>query len=150
MTTNETAAKKGPWTCFFCDETFTTDADARLHFGAGEECEPACRIKASEKGLVGVLRETEEALFGATCALHEESAEALKAWQAAGRRHSAALEAMEQLGYERGLRDYAASIARLRRIVARYGDRIAMANCHRSDWQIEIDEAIRFANDNPE
>lgn len=41
-------------------------------------------------------------------------------------------------------------IERLRRIVARYGDRIMMANCHRPDWQQEIDEALEWAALNPE
>lgn len=140
----------GPWTCFFCGETFADRASARLHFGCDEECAPACQIKASEGGLLRVLRETEEALFNATAALHDESAEALKTWHAVGSRHSAALIAMEQIGYERGLADHAASIERLRRIVHRYGDKAPMATCHRADWQQEIDEAMSFVADNPE
>lgn len=41
-------------------------------------------------------------------------------------------------------------IERLRRIIARYGDRVAMAMCHRPDWQQEIDEAMEWVADNPE
>jgi hypothetical protein len=140
----------GPWTCFFCGETFVERREAAAHFGMDEECTPACQIKASEGGLVRALRETEEALFNATCALHDESAEALKAWHAVGSRHEAALRAQEEIGYERGLADQAASIDRLRRILARYGDRVPMATCHRPDWQQEIDEALRYVADNPE
>lgn len=140
----------GPWTCFHCGDRFTDKAAARVHFGCDEECTPACQIKASEGGLVRALRETEEALFSATAALHDEGADALKAWHAVGSRHEAALRSVEQTAYERGLADRAGEVGRLRRIVARYGDRVAMANCHRPDWQIEIDEAIRFAVDHPE
>lgn len=140
----------GPWKCFFCGDSFADRREAADHFGGGEECLPACQIKASEGGLVRALRETEAALFDATCALHDENAEALKAWHAVGSRHEAALISQEQTGYERGLADRAGEVERLRRIVHRYGDKIAMANCHRSDWQIEIDEAMRFVADNPE
>lgn len=139
----------GPWTCFFCAETFTSKEEARLHFGCDEDCQPACQIKASEKGLLGALRETEEALFSATCALHDESAEALKAWHAVGSRHDAALRSVEETAYERGLVDRAAEVERLRRIVVRYGDRVLMATA-RPDLQQEIDEAFVFVGDNPE
>lgn len=141
---------EGPWTCFFCGDTFPDRPAAALHFGSDEECTPACRIKASEGGLVRALRETEAALFDATCALHDENAEALKAWHAVGSRHEAALRAQEEIGYERGLRDRAGEVERLRRILHRYGDRVPMAMCHRPDWQQEIDEAMRFVADNPE
>lgn len=140
----------GPWKCFFCADSFADRREAALHFGGGEECAPACQIKASEGGLVRALRETEAALFNATCALHDENAEALKAWHAVGSRHEAALIAQEQIGYERGMADCRASIERLRRCLARYGDRVPMAMCHRADWQQEIDEALRFVADNPE
>lgn len=140
----------GPWTCFFCGDSFADRGDAMLHFGVDEECTPACQIKASEGGLLKALRDTEEALFKATCALHDESAEALKEWHAVGSRHHAALIAAEETGYERGLADRDAQIERLRRILARYGDRVPMATCHRADWQQEIDDAMGFVADNPE
>lgn len=46
--------------------------------------------------------------------------------------------------------DQAAQIERLRRILARYGDRVPMAMCHRPDWQQEIDEAMEWVARNPE
>lgn len=141
---------EGPWTCFFCGETFRDRRAAALHFGCDEECTPACQIKASEKGLLGALRETEEALFGATCALHDESAEALKAWHAVGRRHDAALRSVEETAYERGLDARRAELERLRRIVVFYGDRQRMATSCRPEWQQEIDEAFIFVGDNPD
>lgn len=47
-------------------------------------------------------------------------------------------------------RDGEARIERLRRILARYGDRVPMAMCHRADWQQEIDEALAWVADHPE
>jgi hypothetical protein len=44
----------------------------------------------------------------------------------------------------------AAEIARLRRILHRYGDRVPMAMCHRPDWQQSIDDAMQWVADNPE
>jgi hypothetical protein len=139
-----------PWKCFFCGDSFADRGEAALHFGGGEECAPACQIKASEGGLVRALRETEAALFDATCALHDENAEALKAWHAVSSRHEAALRSQEQTGYERGLADRAGEVERLRRIVHAYGDRVRMATSARPERQYEIDEAMRFVADNPE
>jgi hypothetical protein len=99
------AERPPEWRCYFCDETFTDRRAAAAHFGVDEDCEPACRIKGAEGGLLKALRDTEEALFKATCALHDENAEALRTWQAVGSRHAAALIAAEQVGYDRGLRD---------------------------------------------
>lgn len=41
-------------------------------------------------------------------------------------------------------------VARLRRIVHRYGDRVPMATCAREDWQQEIDDAMAFVAKYPE
>jgi hypothetical protein len=46
--------------------------------------------------------------------------------------------------------DQSHRLERMRRILARYGDRVPMANCHRSDWQQEIDDALEWVADNPE
>jgi hypothetical protein len=148
MTAADTCA--GPWTCFHCSETFTTEADARLHFGLDEDSRPACIVKGTDGGLLRAYREAESDALEAWGIIHSESADALKAWRAAEGRHAQLVTAAEQAGYDKGVADQAAGIARLRRIVARYGDRVMMANCHRPDWQIEIDEALRFAVDNPE
>lgn len=138
------------WTCFFCSETFADRRAAFLHFGGDEGCSPACQIKASEGGLIEALRAAEEFAAEGWAIVHEEGAEGLKAWRAAQSRHAMALTSAEQTGYERGLADRGCEIERLRRIVVHYGDRLRMANCHRSDWQIEIDEAFRFVADNSE
>lgn len=140
----------GPWTCFHCAETFTREDEARLHFGVDEDSRAACVVKAEDGGLLRAYREAERDALDAWATIHSESGEALSAWRSAEGRHASLLADAEQRGYDKGVRDQAASVERLRRIVARYGDRVPMANCHRSDWQIEIDEAIRFAVDNPE
>lgn len=49
------------WRCFFCDEVFTDRRAAALHFGVDEDCEPACRIKGAEGGLLKALRDVDEA-----------------------------------------------------------------------------------------
>ena len=48
------------------------------------------------------------------------------------------------------IHDLRQSVARLRRILARYGDRVPMATCSRADWQEEIDDALAWAAANPE
>lgn len=95
------------WRCFHCDEAFTDRRLAAAHFGVSEEQVPACRLKASEGGLLETLRETEDALFAATAALHAESAEGLQAYRANLSRHATALRAAEEAGYARGLHDRA-------------------------------------------
>ncbi len=41
-------------------------------------------------------------------------------------------------------------IERLRRIIHRYGDRVAMATSARPDWQQEIDDAMAWVASHPE
>lgn len=96
------------------------------------------------------LRDAENNAYEITSALHSESAEGVKAYMANLSRHYAALQSMEETGYERGMSDCGGQIERLRRILTRYGDRVPMATCHRSDWQQEIDDALNYVADNPE
>lgn len=70
---------KGPWTCFHCDETFTSAACASAHFGNDEDQRPACRIKGSEGGLLRALRDAEADARRAWGIIHSESADGLKA-----------------------------------------------------------------------
>ncbi|MBY0395968.1 MAG: hypothetical protein K2X91_05775, partial [Thermoleophilia bacterium] len=115
------------WRCFHCGEVFTDRRCAALHFGADEGCKPACQIKGAEGGLLKALRETEEALFKATCALHDENAEALRSWREVGSRHAGALIAAEQVGYDRGLADMRHQVEVLSRALCWHGDRARMA-----------------------
>lgn len=97
---------KHGWTCFHCGETFKTPGSARNHFGFDPSFDPACRIKlGAERGLVSALRKSERAALEANEALHAESAEGLKALRAAEGRYREQLTAIEELGYERGVRD---------------------------------------------
>lgn len=139
----------GPWTCFHCDQTFTSYSAASTHFGTREGQAAACQIKASEGGLVSALREAEDEAEQAMSALHAESAEGLKAWRAAQSRHDMALRSMEQTGYDRGLRDREREIAVLRRALCWHGDPVRLAQT-REEWQQHVDEAIRWVLDNPE
>lgn len=45
-----TGARPIGWRCFHCDEYFTSENSARLHFGATDGDLPACRIKAGAEG----------------------------------------------------------------------------------------------------
>lgn len=138
------------WKCFHCGDTFRSERAARLHFGPpDEERRPACQIKASEGGLLEALRRAESDAADAWGAVHAESAEGIKAYQANLSRHHAALISAEEAGYERGLADHARSIAILRRALAWHGDPQRLATT-REEWQQEIDEAIRWVRDNPE
>lgn len=47
------------WRCFHCGDVFTDEAEAREHFGADYDVDPACAIKADEGGLVGEIRRLE-------------------------------------------------------------------------------------------
>jgi hypothetical protein len=102
-----------PWRCFHCGETFVHTDRAAAHFGTEEDQRPACQIKASEGGLLRALRDAESDARRAWGMLHGESADGLKAWRRAEGRHHMALTAMEQTGYERGLRDARAERDRL-------------------------------------
>lgn len=95
----------GPWTCFHCAETFTDRRCARLHFGRSEDSAPACVIKGADGGLLRALRLAEEAADDAVQAMHAESTDAARAYHAQRCRHTQALMAAEESGYEKGLED---------------------------------------------
>lgn len=87
--------------CFHCGETFTTKAQARAHFGADYLDLAGCQIKASDRGLLGALREAE-------AQLERYRAEDSDKDREMGRMqsdHATALRREEEKGYARGLRD---------------------------------------------
>ena len=91
------------WTCFHCGDTFTTPGSARDHFGHDPGSATACKIKAGgERGLLMELRKAEDEL---TRYRNEDQALARDLYTLQSR-HSGALMDAENLGYERGLRDY--------------------------------------------
>ncbi len=99
------AAEPVVWRCFHCDETFTKEWDAKAHFGRDEGCAPACQIKGAEGGLVAALRRAEQDAADAWDAIHNETTDTAKAYHAQAARHREQLIAIEQIGYDRGLRD---------------------------------------------
>ncbi len=139
----------GTWRCFHCDALFTSEGGAREHFGPHEGRTPACQIKAAEGGLVRALRQAEEEAERATWALHDESADGLKAWRAAQARNAQAVASAEEVGYQRGMADMRQELETLRRALAWHGDPVRMATT-REEWQRDVDEAMRWVKDNPE
>jgi len=94
------------WVCFHCGEAFTDANAARDHFGFDPSDDPACRIKlGGERSLITALRKAERACANMAFAMANESTDAAQAYWDMVTRHNAALEAAENLGYERGLRD---------------------------------------------
>lgn len=104
------ANEKREWRCFHCDQVFTSEHCARLHFGADETHFPACQIKGSEGGLLRALREAEAKLMQANQEAHDEAGPVLMGWRDAQHRHHQALIAMEETGYERGVADMRAEL----------------------------------------
>ena len=107
------------WRCFHCGDVFHSERDARLHFGRDERSEAACLIKAGAEGsLLEALRRAEGQADDAIQMMHNESTDAAKAYHSQRCRHTQALIAAEQLGYDSGLKDgreeAASEIARLR------------------------------------
>lgn len=103
--TGPAVAEPVAWRCYHCDETFTSEQCARLHFGRDEGCTPACQIKGSEGGLVAALRRAEDDAAEAWSAIHSETTDAAKAYHSQMARHREQLTAIEQLGYDRGIAD---------------------------------------------
>ncbi len=100
------SVQRQQWTCFHCGDTFTDPHDARLHFGRDERSEAACIIKAGAEGsLLKALRDAEYQADDAIQRMHDESTDAAKAYHQQRCRHTQALIAAEELGYERGLTD---------------------------------------------
>jgi len=44
---SEYPSRKGPWRCFHCNELFTTEDEATLHFGRDETSRPICTLGAA-------------------------------------------------------------------------------------------------------
>jgi hypothetical protein len=98
-------ASAGPWLCFHCGETFIERRCAQLHFGRDEGYAPACIIKGADGGLIKALRDAEIAADDAIQMMHAESTDAAKAYHSQRCRHTQALMAAEESGYEKGLYD---------------------------------------------
>lgn len=96
---------KEGWTCFHCGDTFTTPGAARSHFGLSIDATAACQIKAgAELGILMALRKAE----GELAHYREGDQPVIHEMARLQSRHSDALRDAEELGYSRGLKDYAA------------------------------------------
>ena len=137
------------WRCFFCDEVFTDRTAAALHFGVDEDCDPACRIKGAEGGLVRALRDAEAQAASVMAQLHAESTDTHRAYAQMQHRHLGAVASAEQVGYDKGLRDMRQQVEVLSRALLWRGDPVRLART-REDWQQTVDEAVRFVRDHPE
>lgn len=90
------------WRCFHCDEVFTTEVDARNHFGRDEGSTAACVIKApGEFALLQALRNAEDEL----ARYRSEDSDVLRAMWSMTSDHAVALRREEEKGYARALRD---------------------------------------------
>ena len=96
----------GPWTCFHCDETFTTRREAKHHFGADEAETPICKVKgAGEWALLDALRKAIDERNKAWEAMGHEDTDCMRALYAARVDHATALVREEERGYAKGLAD---------------------------------------------
>jgi hypothetical protein len=59
LTTRDDMTQGRSWTCFHCDETFTTAEEAAEHFGDSPEEKPACLLGPERKALLTALRKSE-------------------------------------------------------------------------------------------
>jgi hypothetical protein len=90
------------WTCFFCDETFTTPGEARDHFGNTPIATAGCQIKfGEERGLQIALRRAEKEL----ASYRAEDTEKDRAYWAMQAKQVGELRRAEEEGYARGLSD---------------------------------------------
>lgn len=89
------------WTCFHCGETFLAQSEARIHFGAQIDAEPACRLNKSERKLAGTVRYLEMQL----ARYRAQDSDADREHYAAQARHAVELRDAEQRGFDRGVAD---------------------------------------------
>lgn len=97
---DEIRTLKAQWRCFHCDETFTDEAAARLHFGTSLMHSPACTIDVAEYRAM----EARMKLY------NEEDSDLHREIAGMQSTHRTALRREEEKGYARGL---AASTAAL-------------------------------------
>lgn len=89
------------WRCFHCDELFRSRREAAVHFGADQDSEPLCALKASDGHLGVYIRDLEQQLDQ----YRAEDSHVLRAMHTQSADHSQALIREEEKGYERGVRD---------------------------------------------
>ena len=109
------------YTCFHCEETFTSVEAAREHFGSSSLDIPTCQVDAAH------LRELEKELFR----YREEDSDLHREIHDLYAKHNTDLMREEEKGYASGLADgmkltadqlRAAQVAVLRKVGAEYGE----------------------------
>ncbi|HEM8998852.1 TPA: hypothetical protein U2T46_000887 [Burkholderia cenocepacia] len=83
------------WRCFHCDEVFTDQESAALHFGTSERQSPACSIDVTE------YRAMERRMH----AYNEEDTDLHRTIHRLQAQHQTELRREEEKGYARGLAD---------------------------------------------
>lgn len=94
-------AERKTWRCFFCDEVFRREKDARLHFGVVAYSEPACQIKGHEGGLLAFIRQQESEL----AKYRAETDPLTRVIEELRCENAAAVRRAEEDGYAKGVRD---------------------------------------------
>lgn len=97
------------WDCFHCGEhfpnTFGGQRDARNHFGATPDAEPACLLVRKDKTMLMLVRELQARETELLGSLHEETGDAVKALRRRESQYAEEVRQAEETGYARGLRD---------------------------------------------
>lgn len=91
----EVSTQALPWRCFHCEEVFTDQESAALHFGTSERQDPACKIDVAE------YRAMEERMVR----YNEEDSDLHRAIHAAESKGANDARRAEETGYARGLAD---------------------------------------------
>lgn len=91
------------WRCFHCGAEFTGQERqaAAVHFGTTIDAEPACKIAATEGGLIRTLRD----MHGELRRYQEEDSDLHREIARVTYECARAVQNAEELGYARGLRD---------------------------------------------
>lgn len=89
------------WRCFHCDSVFANPNLAAEHFGADPTAMPACKIAAHERHLVTYIRRLEDDL----ARYRAEDSDVMRSIQVLEASIGPRLQAAEEAGYAKGLRD---------------------------------------------
>lgn len=92
------------WRCFFCDDLFTTQEAAAIHFGAFDSCEPdtvACKLMSHQQNVLEYIRGLEEEVR----LYQAENHPTIKAMYAIEDEMRRAIVKAEETGYTRGVAD---------------------------------------------
>lgn len=92
---------KRSWRCFFCDAVFTREQDAAEHFGELRTALPACQLKGSDLGLLGIIREQESDL----ARFRAEDSDLVRVMQQMQSEHAENVRRAEEDGYGKAVRD---------------------------------------------